>query len=113
MKHLFDSSYVKPQHNYRVIQDENPTKKAVLDEALSRYEKELETKNRIYNDQINAHYQRIQKENDQVAEEKESKKIKQLEFKQEIEDQMKKNVSCFQSFDWVADEEGVGLEEGG
>lgn len=29
-KHLYDSGYVKPQNNYRVVQDNNPVKSAVI-----------------------------------------------------------------------------------
>ena len=41
VKQLFDSAYVKPEDNYRVFQDNNPVKRAVLNEALSRFERDL------------------------------------------------------------------------
>lgn len=34
VKQLFDSEYVKPQENFRVLQDSNPMKSAALKEAL-------------------------------------------------------------------------------
>jgi len=38
---LFDSAYVKPEHNIRVLQDSNPVKQAAIDEALKRFELQL------------------------------------------------------------------------
>ena len=42
VKHLFDSSYLKPSENYRVVQDDNPVKAAILDQALKRHEQQME-----------------------------------------------------------------------
>jgi homoserine acetyltransferase len=41
LKQLFDSEYVKPSENFRVIQDTDPRKHAVYNEALKRYEEQL------------------------------------------------------------------------
>ena len=41
VKQLFDSEYVKPSENFRVMQDSNPLKSAALKEALNRYEENL------------------------------------------------------------------------
>lgn len=38
VKHLYDSSYMKPNENYRVVQDDNPVKAAIMDQALKRHE---------------------------------------------------------------------------
>lgn len=34
VKQLFDSEYVKPSENFRVLQDSNPLKSAAIKEAL-------------------------------------------------------------------------------
>ena len=48
VKNLYDSAYVKPEDNYRVIQDNNPVKQATINEALSRYENDLKLKNKMH-----------------------------------------------------------------
>lgn len=45
VKQLFDSEYVKPEENFRVLQDNNPLKSAALKEALTRYEQSLKKEN--------------------------------------------------------------------
>jgi hypothetical protein len=39
---LFDSEYKLPNENFRVINDEDPIKKAALEEARLRYERLVE-----------------------------------------------------------------------
>ncbi len=39
---LFDSEYKLPNENFRVIHDEDPIKKAALEEARRRYERLVE-----------------------------------------------------------------------
>jgi hypothetical protein len=39
---LFDSEYKLPNENFRVINDEDPIKKAALEEARRRYERFVE-----------------------------------------------------------------------
>lgn len=41
---MFDSEYVKPIENSRVIQDSDPCKTAAYNEALKRYEDGLKMK---------------------------------------------------------------------
>ena len=41
IKQLFDSEYIKPIDNPRVIQDTNPVKSAAFADALSRFEHTL------------------------------------------------------------------------
>ena len=48
VKHLFDSDYVRPEDNFRVLQDDNPLKAAAFKDALSRYENDLKRKNDGY-----------------------------------------------------------------
>jgi len=38
VKQLFDSEYIKPEDNKRVIQHSNPVMQAVFNDALSRYQ---------------------------------------------------------------------------
>jgi len=42
VKMLFDSEYKLPNENFRVINDEDPIKKAALEEARLRYERLVE-----------------------------------------------------------------------
>ena len=46
---LFDSEYKLPNENFRVINDEDPIKKAALEEARRRYERLVE-KEKIRNE---------------------------------------------------------------
>ena len=41
MKNIFDSEYVRPDQNPRVLKDSDVKKSAALDEALKRYEDSL------------------------------------------------------------------------
>lgn len=41
LKELCDSDYVRPEDNFRVLQDTNPYKNAALKDALKRYEESL------------------------------------------------------------------------
>jgi len=48
---IFDSEYKLPNENHRVIKDEDPIKKAALNEARRRYEMLIEkekTRNEIF-----------------------------------------------------------------
>ena len=45
VKHLFDSDHVRPEDNFRVLQDDNPLKAGAFKDALSRYENDLKKKN--------------------------------------------------------------------
>lgn len=47
VKQLFDSEYVKPEDNFRVYQDNNPTKSAAMKNALQRYEETLKGDNKV------------------------------------------------------------------
>lgn len=59
VKHLFDSSYVRPQDNYRVVQDNNPVKAAAISEAQKRYEAELAFKAEIHARNMAIHSKKI------------------------------------------------------
>ena len=44
LKQLFDSEYVRPVENDRVVQDTDPCKLSVYNDALKRYEEQLKKK---------------------------------------------------------------------
>lgn len=48
VKNLYDSAYIKPEDNFRVIQDNNPVKSATINEALLRYEQDIKLKNQLH-----------------------------------------------------------------
>lgn len=86
VKALFDSAYVKPEHNYRVIQDTNPVKKAALNMALNRYEKDLAVKNQLHERSMTHHKDKIAKDLEMLSEELHAKKLKQRRFRATISD---------------------------
>jgi hypothetical protein len=81
VKALFDSAYVKPEHNFRVIQDSNPVKKAALNAALSRYEQDLAVKNHLHERSMAHHKEKIAKDLEALSEEMHAKKLKQRRFR--------------------------------
>lgn len=93
VKALFDSSYVKPEHNYRVVQDHNPVKQATLHLARERFEKDLAVKNQLQNAVMDYHFSKIENDKHQCEQERNAKKQKQLRFKQTLEEQIESNVS--------------------
>lgn len=95
VKQLFDSEYVKPQDNFRVVQDTNPLKSAALKEALKRYEENLKRENSFEGIHLKDHQYKIEFDEQQMNREKETKINKQNKFKQEIQEQMELNVSTF------------------
>ena len=66
VKQLFDSDYVKPQDNFRVVQDANPLKSAALKEALKRYEDNLKTDNKNEGHQLKDHKHKIDFDENQL-----------------------------------------------
>ena len=81
MKQLFDSEYVKPEENFRVIQDSNPTKSAALKEALNRYEESLKKESKILGYHLKDHKKKIEQDESEIHREKEVKVNKQKQFK--------------------------------
>lgn len=53
MKPIFDSDYVKPDENYRVLQDDSIKKSSAFDAALRRYEETLRQENNVNGKQTN------------------------------------------------------------
>ena len=47
VKELFDSEYLHPQNNQRVLQDSHPKKQAAFQQALARYEKDLKVHSQV------------------------------------------------------------------
>ncbi len=92
MKQLFDSEYVKPEDNFRVIQDHNPLKSAALKEALNRYEENLKKESKQLGYHLKDHHSKIEKDEAEISREKEEKTNKQKQFKQQIEEQILLNA---------------------
>jgi hypothetical protein len=86
VKALFDSSYVKPEHNYRVVQDHNPVKQATLHLARERFEKDLAVKNQLQDAVMDYHFNKIETDKRQCEQERHAKKQKQLRFKATMEE---------------------------
>ena len=59
VKQLFDSEYVKPEDNFRVVQDNNPTKSAAMKNALHRYEETLKGDNKVLGNHMKDHRNKI------------------------------------------------------
>lgn len=93
MKQLFDSDYVKPQDNTRVMQDSHPIKSAALKEALKRYEDNLKKESGHEGVHLNDHKYKIEFDQNQINQEKETKINKQKKFNEAIKEQMELNVS--------------------
>jgi hypothetical protein len=74
VKALFDSSYVKPEHNYRVVQDHNPVKQATLHLARERFEKDLAVKNQLQDAVMDYHFNKIETDKRQCEQERQAKK---------------------------------------
>ena len=52
VKHLYDSEYVKPTENFRVVQDSNPVKAAIMNQALHRYEQDIQKNSKMHSDYV-------------------------------------------------------------
>lgn len=93
LKSLFDSDYVKPDSNFRVKQDCDPSKVATQQSALRRYEEDL-VKNKSTDVQV---FHDIMKQQScdmtQIKNEHDIKKTKQTIYNEEILGQINKNVS--------------------
>jgi hypothetical protein len=93
VKHLYDSEYVKPEDNRRVVQDSNPVKAAILDDARNRFEKTLDLKSAL-NTKFNFyHSEKINKDQDDINREKTHSSNMKVQFKKNLEDQIFQNVS--------------------
>lgn len=66
VKQLFDSEYVKPQDNFRVMQDSNPLKSAALKEALKRYEENLQKENKHEGSHLKDHKHKVEYDENQL-----------------------------------------------
>lgn len=95
VKELFDSDYVKPTDNYRVFQDSNPLKSAAHKEALDRYESKLKRESKLANHHLSDHQRRINFDVNEKEREVEEKVNKQKLFNEQIQEQMRLNVSFY------------------
>jgi hypothetical protein len=93
VKELFDSDYVKPTDNYRVFQDNNPLKNAAHKEALDRFESKLKRESNLATHHLSDHQRRIHFDVNEKEREVEEKVNKQKLFNDQIQEQMRLNVS--------------------
>lgn len=64
LKPLFDSSYIPPLKNPSVIQDNDPVKQHAINEAIKRYQQEIERKNKTDERLLVKHYDRVKHDED-------------------------------------------------
>ena len=93
VKHLYDSSYMKPNENYRVVQDDNPVKAAIMDQALKRHEQEMEMNTNFHNQNLNLHYHKVNSDFADFERERMAKRQRQADFASQIGMQVEENVS--------------------
>lgn len=93
MKPIFDSDYVKPDENFRVLQDDSVRKSLAFASALKRYEATLRQENSASGQQTAYVEQRIASAQKDQANEKAKKKQAQGEYKDSILQQMAEQVS--------------------
>ena len=88
LKNIFDSEYVRPDQNPRVLKDSDVKKSAALDEALKRYEDSLK-KDMATNEKQNEFIsQRIISAQGDRSNQKDRKKQVQSHYKESILKQM-------------------------
>ena len=76
---------MRPEDNYRVLQDNNPVKNAAYKEALKRYEEDLFKKKREDEKQLNLHKEKI------IFDDGEQKRLNLV--KQSQQEKFKKNIT--------------------
>ena len=74
VKNLFDSEYIRPEENHRVIQDQDPKKIAAFKEGLARYEQNLKSKNETDEKYLRLHNDRVEHDDGIKQREKDLKK---------------------------------------
>lgn len=90
-KHLYDSGYVAPQNNYRVIQDSDPVKAGAMTKARERYEREIKAMAVMHNEHLQQHEARVESDDKDAAREKYFVDQMKVELKKDLDDQMKFN----------------------
>ena len=93
VKSLFDSCYVKPEQNSKVMQDNHPLKQKALKEALSRYETQVESQKQANNEIVKKHFERIELDQKVWRQQQDTKKAKADLFKRQLKEQIEHNVS--------------------
>ena len=88
LKPLFDSDYVKPAENWRVLQDSSLQKNAVFKDALARYEATLQNDKENDSRFFHTYNERLERMNDESKLEKEKKAKQQQDYKETILKQM-------------------------
>ena len=74
MKQIFDSDYIKPDQNPRVLQDTSMQKSAAFDEALKRYEDTLRNDQSTVEKQKQLLQERVQSAERDKSNEKDKKR---------------------------------------
>ena len=97
LKPIFDSEYVKPDENHRVVQDDSLKKSSVFTAALQRYEASLKHEQSVSGKQKEFVQQRIESAQKDRGEAKDKKKKAQSEYKESILQQMAEQVSSILS----------------
>lgn len=85
---MFDSDYVRPDENDRVMQDSHPTKKATWNQALKRFEDDLKNQGQSHVKDIETHFVKIKKDTEEQRIEKEVRLKKQQMLKVELDEQL-------------------------
>ena len=84
VKHLYDSSYMRPNENYRVVQDTNPVKAAIMDQAQKRHELQMTENTNLHNHNLSLHFGRVDADNADFQREYANKKASQMQFSNTI-----------------------------
>lgn len=82
VKQLYDSAYIKPIDNPRVLQDSHPVRSAAFADALARYERSVKKEQRLRDEHMGQHRGRIADDADAYQQERERKVEKQRAFKE-------------------------------
>ena len=93
LKPLFESSYVSPLKNPLVIQDNDPVKQLAINDAIKRYQEELDRRNKTDEHLHVKHLDRVKQDEDLTRIEQEIKRRKQEMFCREITNQIRQDVS--------------------
>ena len=93
VKPLFDSVYLKPHENPRVIQDNAYAKRTVLEEALNRHSKGLESDRDSRQKLLTKHYEQIHVQEEKARIKLEREKQAEKETQEALKEMIKDTVS--------------------
>ena len=90
---MFDSCYKKPENNPRVIQDTNINKNRVMEQAIQRYQNQLNSKKKDIGEHLSYHFNKVQVDEQEIKREQLARKQKQNLFDKTLREQVIINVS--------------------